>query len=185
MHSRRAASPVPRRSWTPPTSVPTPRRPTVVPGRRAAAEPGESSRSSAIAICVWRPSTTISAGARSASGRRRGARAQAELARQLLDALDDLDRFWHVDPATTDAATVIEGVGMVARKLSKSLQAAGLEVVDPVDQPFDPNRHEAVATAPAASAEEDHTVAQVYQPGYVFGNQLLRPARVVVRQWQG
>jgi molecular chaperone GrpE len=114
-----------------------------------------------------------------------GARAQGDLVRQLLDALDDLDRFAAVDPATATAQSVIDAVTMIGRKLVKTLGAAGLEVVNPVDAPFDPALHEALATAPAESAEQDDTVAQVYQPGYVFGGQLLRPARVVVRQWNG
>ena len=114
-----------------------------------------------------------------------GARAQGDLMRQLLDALDDLERFAQVDPATATAQSVIDAVTMVGRKLVKALGAAGLEVVNPADQPFDPALHEALATAPAESAEQDSTVAQVYQPGYVFAGQLLRPARVVVRQWNG
>ena len=114
-----------------------------------------------------------------------GARAQADLARQILDALDDLDRFSQVDPATATAQSMIDAVTLVGRKLVKTLGAAGLEVVNPVDAPFDPALHEALATAPAESAEQDDTVAQVYQPGYVFAGQLLRPARVVVRQWNG
>ena len=114
-----------------------------------------------------------------------GARAQAELVKQLLEPLDDLDRSVQVDAAAVTAASVVEGVEMVRRKLSKALAAAGLEVVDPVGQPFDPSLHEALTTMPAASAEEDDTVGQVYQPGYVFRGQLIRPARVVVRQWNG
>ena len=74
---------------------------------------------------------------------------------------------------------------MVERKLLKSLAGNGLEVVDPVDQPFDPEYHEAVATEPALSPEDDHMVGKVYQRGYVFNGQLLRPARVVVKQWNG
>lgn len=113
-----------------------------------------------------------------------GSRAQAELVGSLLEALDDLDRFAHVDPAATPAATVIQGVEMVQRKLAAVLRAAGLEAIDPQDAVFDPAVQEAMTTVPAGSPEEDHTVAQVYQRGYSFGGQLLRPARVVVRQWQ-
>ena len=40
-------------------------------------------------------------------------------------------------------------------------------------------------TEPAQSAEEDHLVARVFQQGYLFNGQLLRPARVVVKQWNG
>jgi molecular chaperone GrpE len=112
-----------------------------------------------------------------------GARAQADLVKHLIDALDDLSRFAHVDPASTDAATVVQGVDMVERKLHKALGAAGLEVINPEGQAFDPSRHEAVATEPAASRDDDARVARVYQVGYTFGGQLLRPARVVVRQY--
>ena len=114
-----------------------------------------------------------------------GWRAQGEMARGLLEALDDLARFAHVDPTTVDAATVVEGAEMVERKALKSLAGHGLEVVDPIDHPFDPRLHEAIATEPALSAEDDNLVAAVYQRGYVFNGQLLRPARVVVKQWNG
>ncbi len=113
------------------------------------------------------------------------ARAQADLVKQLIDGLDDLARFAHVDPATTDAATLVKGVEMVEKKLLKSLNAAGLELIDPTNQSFDPTVHEAVATEPALSPEDDHVVSRVYQVGYRFNGQLLRPARVVVKQWNG
>ena len=112
-----------------------------------------------------------------------GARAQGELVRHIVDSLDDLGRAIAVDPASTDAQSVVSGVDLVAKKLLKALTAAGLEVIDPLHQTFDPAFHEAVATEPALSSEDDHVVSQVFQPGYRFGGQLLRPARVVVRQW--
>jgi molecular chaperone GrpE len=65
----------------------------------------------------------------------------------------------------------------------RALADAGLQVVNPVDEPFNPELHEAIATERALSTEDDHLVARVYQPGYVFQGQLLRPARVVVKQW--
>jgi molecular chaperone GrpE len=114
-----------------------------------------------------------------------GTRAQADLVRQLVEALDDVARFAHVDPATTDAATVVQGVDMVEKKLLKTLGAAGLEIINPVGETFDPALHEAVATEPTSAREDDHVVSRVYQPGYVFKSQLLRPARVVVKQWNG
>lgn len=111
------------------------------------------------------------------------ARAQAELVKQLIDGLDDLARFAHVDPATVDPATLAQGVDMVEKKLLKTLSGAGLETINPVNQTFDPQLHEAVATEPALSREDDHVVSRVYQVGYRFNGQLLRPARVVVKQW--
>jgi molecular chaperone GrpE len=114
-----------------------------------------------------------------------GSRAQADLVRQMVEALDDVARFAHIDPATTDASTVVQGVDMVEKKLLKTLGAAGLEIINPVGETFDPALHEAVATEPTSAQEDDHVVSRVYQPGYVFKSQLLRPARVVVKQWNG
>lgn len=112
-----------------------------------------------------------------------GPRAQGELVRRFLDSLDDLGRVVSVNAQGVDPRALIEGVEAVRKKLMKSLADAGLEVIDPLDQPFDPQTQEAVATEPALSPEDDHLVAQVYQPGYLFQGQLLRPARVVVKQW--
>lgn len=112
-----------------------------------------------------------------------GARGQAELVMKMLEAIDDLARFADIDPATTDTQTLHKGIELVEKKLLKSLDAAGLEVINPVDQSFDPNLHEAITTEPALSSEDDNTVSRVYQLGYRFNGQLLRPARVVVKQW--
>lgn len=113
------------------------------------------------------------------------ARGQSQLVARLLEAIDDLARFAHVDPATTDANTLHKGIEMVEQKMLKALGAAGLELINPLDQTFDPTQHEAVTTEPALSAEDDGTVGKVFQAGYRFNGQLLRPARVVVKQWNG
>jgi molecular chaperone GrpE len=114
-----------------------------------------------------------------------GWRAQSELVMGLIEAMDDIMRFAHLDPATVESATVVQGVALVEKKLLKTLGGHGLEIIHPVDQPFDPAFHEAVGTEAALSREDDHLIAKVYQPGYVFRGQLLRPARVVVKQWLG
>lgn len=114
-----------------------------------------------------------------------GARGQAELVGKLVDALDDLSRFAHVDPATTDPQTLHKGIELVEQKALKALESAGLTIINPIDQTFDPTMHEAVSTQPALSEEDDHTVGTVFQRGYMFNGQLLRPARVAVKQWQG
>ena len=113
------------------------------------------------------------------------ARAQAELVSRLADALDDLARFAHIDPAEIDSKTLHEGVDLVDRKVWKTLEAAGVSRIDQAGVPFDPNVHEAIVTQPAAKPEQDHTVGTVVQPGYKMGDTLLRPARVVVLTWQG
>lgn len=112
-------------------------------------------------------------------------RAQGDLIVRALDALDDLGRIAALDPAQTTSQALHEGAGLVERKLMKALEGIGLERVDPVDQPFDPNLHEAVMTVPAGSPDADHTVGSVLQPGYRLNGTLLRPARVAVRTWTG
>ena len=112
-------------------------------------------------------------------------RAQAELIDKLVDALDDLARFAHVDPAETTAKTYHDGVEMVERKVWKQLDGLGVTRIDQPGVPFDPNQHEAVTMAPATAPAQDHTVGAVLQPGYKLGDALIRPARVVVLNWQG
>src|SRR5215208_1759697 len=85
-----------------------------------------------------------------------GWRAQGDLVSGLIDALDDLTRFAHVDPDAVDARTIADGAAMVEKKLLKSLGGHGLEVINPIDRPFDPALHEAVSTEPALSSEDDH-----------------------------
>jgi molecular chaperone GrpE len=112
-------------------------------------------------------------------------KAQADLVKLLMDPLDDLTRFAGVDMASATIPMMVEGAALVARKVFKELTAGGLTVIDPIDQQFDPALHEAVTTQPAPSEDLDHTVAVVFQVGYMYNGMLLRPARVVVRQWNG
>ena len=113
------------------------------------------------------------------------AKGMSVVALGLLEALDDLGRVAHLDAATTPAQSIVDGVAMVEKKVLKSLAGHGLVVVNPVGEKFDPAVHEALTATPAALPEEDEMVAQVYQVGYTFNGQLLRPARVVVKQWNG
>jgi molecular chaperone GrpE len=114
-----------------------------------------------------------------------GSRAQAEIVSRLIDGLDDLARFADIDPAATDPMTLHKGIELVEAKMTKALTSLGLEIISPVDQTFDPTVHEAVSTEPALAREDDNTVSKVFQVGYRFNGQLLRPARVVVKQWNG
>jgi molecular chaperone GrpE len=111
-------------------------------------------------------------------------RAQAALVTRLLDVLDDMDRLTaggdNVSPdALREAATLVD------RKLRKELEAAGLERIDPVGQPFDPSVHEAVSTIPAETPDQDHVVSATFQTGYRYKGNLVRPARVQVYSEQG
>jgi molecular chaperone GrpE len=111
-------------------------------------------------------------------------RAQAALVIKLLDILDDVDRIVASDPETP-ASALLEAMLLVDKKLRKELEAAGIERVDPVGQPFDPAIHEAVSILPAPSPEQDHIVAATFQIGDRFKGNLVRPARVQVYSLEG
>jgi len=63
--------------------------------------------------------------------------------------------------------------------LTTLMQRYGVEDIDPLGEPFDPNCHEAMTMQPSADAEPD-SVLTVFQKGYALNGRLLRPARVVV-----
>ncbi len=111
-------------------------------------------------------------------------KAQGSLAGRLLDALDDLDRMVGADHSN-DPGVVQQGLVMIDRKLRKELEAAGLERLDPVGQPFDPAVAEAVHVLPPPDPAKDHTVAATFQAGYRFKGTLIRPARVQVYSSEG
>jgi molecular chaperone GrpE len=112
-------------------------------------------------------------------------KAQAELVKRLLDVLDDLQRVAQFDEATTTVHALHEGVELVEKKMRAALESAGLTTVDAEGQRFDPGTMEALMTVPADSAEEDEHVADVFQKGYRFQNNLVRPARVRVKKYEG
>jgi len=107
-------------------------------------------------------------------------RAQADLVRRLLESLDDLQRVALLEPETATVQAIVEGVDLVERKLMKALAEAGVEVVNPESQRFDPGLMEAVMKVPTDSAEDDDRVHQVFQKGYLLKGHLVRPARVAV-----
>ncbi len=111
-------------------------------------------------------------------------RAQASLVGRLLDVLDDIDRL-SGDSAAASAEALRHAVELVDRKFHKELEAAGLERIDPVGEPFDPSVHEAVSTIRPPSPDRDHVVSATFQPGYRFKGALVRPARVQVYSEQG
>ena len=113
-----------------------------------------------------------------------GERAQAALVTRLLEVLDDLDRL-AAEGAASSAETLHQAVELIDRKFRKELQAAGLERIDPVGEPFDPNLHEAVSATPPPRPELDHTVSATFQVGYLYKGALVRPARVQVYSGQG
>lgn len=115
-------------------------------------------------------------------------RGVAKLARELLPAVDNLDRALDAAEAGAtdgepvsdgDAATLVSGIKLVHAEVIAALARAGIERYSPDGEQFDPEHHEAVAQRPVPGAAPG-TVVEVYQRGYRLGDAVIRPARVVV-----
>ena len=103
--------------------------------------------------------------------------ANERLLAELLPVIDSLEAGLAVQADT--AAHLREGMELTLRQLLKVASDNGLVMVDPVGQPFDPERHQAMSMVdPAGHAPGN--VVQVYQKGWVLNERLLRPALVVV-----
>jgi molecular chaperone GrpE len=100
--------------------------------------------------------------------------------RDLLPVLDNLERALACGQSVSPEQ-LRQGVEMTLQQLSKLLQGHGIEVVEDVGKPFDPHRHEAVSLRHDPSHPE-HTVVEVIERGYRRGDQLFRPAKVIVNE---
>jgi len=111
-------------------------------------------------------------------------RGKAEVLRDVLPVLDDLERAIQaagLDPEGDSEDGLAHGVLLVFRSLREALSKNGVEAVDPTGEKFDPNLHEALSAQPA-EAVESGVVVETMQKGYRLGEQLIRPARVVVAE---
>ena len=116
------------------------------------------------------------------------ARGKAELAKDLVGVLDNLERGLQaasVDPAAALAGEVSSenplehGIALTYRELHAVLGRSGVEAFDPAGEKFDPTWHEALQTRPEEGAESG-VVVETLQKGYRIGDQLIRASRVVV-----
>ena len=104
------------------------------------------------------------------------------VASELLPALDDFERaLAHAEAEEGDEEHhLTAGIRLVQQKMVEALRRAGIEQYAPKGEPFDPHLHEAVAQQPATDGAQPGTVLEVVQNGYRLGDDVLRPARVVV-----
>ncbi|HMI80234.1 MAG TPA: nucleotide exchange factor GrpE [Solirubrobacterales bacterium] len=107
-----------------------------------------------------------------------GTRSKAALVGELVHVVDNLERA--LEAAETDNP-LAQGVQLTYRDLCMALDNHGVEVFDPVGEKFDPTWHEALTTKPAEDSEPG-TVIETMQKGYRLGDQLIRPARVIVSE---
>ena len=108
-------------------------------------------------------------------------RGAMKLAKELLPAVDNLERALEHAPEASDESeqAFVAGIKHVHSDLIAALQRAGIERYSPEGEPFDPTLHEAVAQQPFDGFAPG-TVVEVFQRGYRIGENVVRPARVVV-----
>ena len=99
----------------------------------------------------------------------------------VMTVYDDLGRaLAAVDE--NDPGKIVPGVRAVRDSLERNLDTLGLKKVGELGETFNPDLHEALSTAPTENPEQVNTIANVFEVGFVKGERLVRPARVVVYQ---
>jgi molecular chaperone GrpE len=102
---------------------------------------------------------------------------------ELLDVLDNLERAIAAGReagAASGADGLARGVELVRDQFLDKLESFGVERLLALGEPFDATRHEAVSTAPVHEPDRDGVIVAVLKDGYVIGDEILRPASVVV-----
>lgn len=105
--------------------------------------------------------------------------AQSALLSNLLPILDDLRRALDAAPPELSTHPWVQGLFLVARRLSSQLDQLGVRQIGVPGEPFDPHRHEAIM-AEERTDQPEGTILHVAQPGYVLGERVIRPAQVSV-----
>lgn len=100
-------------------------------------------------------------------------------AENLLPVLDSLEKSVESAAEAADAAAVSEGVALCLKLFLDTLAKNGIEQVDPLGEPFDPSRSEAMAMVENPDAEPN-SVMEVMQKGYALNGRLVRAAKVIV-----
>lgn len=99
---------------------------------------------------------------------------------KILPVIDDFERALGAVPQDEQSNDWMQGISLIHRKLQNLIDNEGIEVIDPLGEPFDPNFHEAIgADEPTDDIPSDH-VTVVLQKGYKLGERVLRPAMVRV-----
>ncbi len=105
-----------------------------------------------------------------------------DLIEGLLPVIDDFDRALELASKSHDGDPMLEGVHLLRDGLFKVLVSKGLEVIDCLDQPFDPEVAQALGSEPVDDDEKDNVVVAQMSVGYRYEGRVIRPALVRVGQ---
>ena len=104
------------------------------------------------------------------------------LATELLPVIDNLERAMAIEVSDDQGKSLKKGLEMVMESFKVVLENEGIQVIDPLNQPFDPNYHQAIQTTPLEDGQQADTVVNVFQKGYSLKDRVIRPAMVIVAQ---
>ena len=102
-----------------------------------------------------------------------------DLARDILPALDNLQRALGAAESSGNVSELIEGIGMVLQQFDGILNSHSATRIKADGEVFDPNLHQAIQQIPSAD-HEPMTVMQEVQSGYQMHDRVVRPASVIV-----
>jgi len=105
--------------------------------------------------------------------------ANEQLIAELLPIMDNLERALESSHTQTEVESILDGVRMISGHLKGVLSQCGLETIESVGRPFDPNVHEAVGVIEAKDHDEGSVVGEL-QKGYKFKGKVVRPSKVQV-----
>jgi len=105
--------------------------------------------------------------------------ANSSLLERLLPVLDNFELGLDAAKQTAGADSILQGLSMVQKQLQDFLKDSGVESIEAIGTPFDPNLHEAIGQEASAEAAEGVVLRQLRR-GYKLRDRLLRPATVIV-----
>lgn len=110
----------------------------------------------------------------------RATAAKKDLLRKLLSVEDNLERaLVYGEGGQAGGESLLEGVRLTKYQLDQLLEQEGVRPIEALNKPFDPHTEEAVQRVHQPDVP-DHQVVQVARPGYLYQDEVLRPAQVVV-----
>ncbi|MEZ3532812.1 MAG: nucleotide exchange factor GrpE [Muribaculaceae bacterium] len=100
----------------------------------------------------------------------------------LLPIMDDFERGIKAAEQSDDSAAMKEGITLIYNKLKKFLAQNGVKEIDPADDTFDTERHEAISVVPVPDESMKGKILDTVEKGYMINDKVLRHAKVVVGQ---
>ncbi len=106
--------------------------------------------------------------------------ASADVLKEMLPILDDFERAIDSNKTASDIESVKEGFELLYNKFGRLMKSKGIESIDPKDEMFDGELHEAIAQMPAQSEDQKGKIFDVVEKGYKLNDKIIRHPKVVV-----